>query len=105
MRFLLVLGLFFGGWGLPRAVLADCACFCVDGAAKTLCTAVEEAQASADACGARASQVCPVNLDPLEPQAYPAPADGAVNCRDVQVFDGAAGQHTSLKVCDVQPSA
>jgi hypothetical protein len=89
----------------PAPVTAECGCFCVDGAPLTLCMKVDDAQARVDRCGSRASEVCPVPLDAPARRAYPAPVEGALNCRDVQVYDSGTGSHTSRKVCDVEPAA
>ncbi|MFU8815755.1 MAG: hypothetical protein ACNA7W_10445 [Pseudomonadales bacterium] len=87
------------------AVAAQCGCFCVDGAPVTLCASVDAAQANVDACGARASERCPVSFDVPARQVYPSPVEGATNCRDVYVHDAEAGAHAARKVCDVEPEA
>jgi hypothetical protein len=87
----------------PPLAVAECGCFCVDGARITLCTGVDEAQANVDRCGLRPGQTCPVSLDVPARQAYPAPVEGVMNCRDAYVYDAGAESHASLKVCDVEP--
>jgi hypothetical protein len=104
MRFLSV-GLILAGVLAAPAAVAECECFCVNGALQTLCTTVEEAQSNVNRCAGRAPSSCPVDLDAPTAEQYPAPADDATNCRDVQVYDAGAGQHTAVKVCDVVPSA
>ena len=84
---------------------ADCTCLCMDGAPATVCSTLESARTNTDACAARAPDTCPVDLQWRGGERYPAPADGAVNCREVRVWDATASSHRSVRVCDVQPTA
>ncbi len=79
----------------------DCGCLCVDGLARTLCQSVEEAQLQPNMCPA--GFVCPPPplADQEAPVYYDAPADHAHNCREVRIWDEAAGAYTGVKVCDV----
>lgn len=90
--FLLVVG---------SAVWADCACFCVDGAPKTLCTAVSEAQAEPNECPALSPNSCPADPDNVSGAVHDAPEEGATNCRDVRVWDAAKNRFSNVKACDV----
>ena len=80
--------------------MAQCDCYCVDGALRTLCTGLEEAQAGDNLCAGRDLGTCPASLDPLAPQSYAAPADGAENCRDARVWNVEASSYVTLKICD-----
>ena len=82
---------------------ADCACLCVDGTLKTICTAPDEVRANLGICGERANQGCPVSAEPLAPESYDPP-DGAQNCRKVQVYDAKSDGYLAAKVCDVAPA-
>jgi hypothetical protein len=79
---------------------AECACFCVEGQARTLCTTVTEAQQDPTLC--RADQAaCPAPDAAAAATGYEAPAEGATNCRDMQVWDPAQNDYVSVKACDV----
>ena len=90
--FLLVLG---------SAVWADCACLCVDGSPKTLCTTVSEAQAEPNECPALAPNTCPADLENVSGGVHEAPEEGATNCRDVRIWDTANDRFSNVKACDV----
>lgn len=107
----MVVGLGSGlGLGLLVELLTvwgQCGCMCVEGAHRTLCTSVLEAQAEPDACGLQLSRsLCPVDV-PVDAEGatpltrYPPPVENAVNCREVRIWDDAQNGYTSVKVCDV----
>lgn len=80
---------------------ADCACFCANGELKTLCTTVEEAQANPALCPVYAASSCPLSSADAGGASYEAPAKGATNCRDLQVWDSVRGRYVDVKACDV----
>lgn len=80
---------------------AECACFCVNGGLKTLCTTVEEAQDQPTLCSAFAPRACPAGSGEHTGASYDAPEDGAINCRDIRVFDALGGVFRDVKACDV----
>ena len=90
--FLLVLG---------STVWANCACFCVDGSPKTLCTTVSEAQGEPNECPALSPNSCPADLETVSGGVHEAPEAGATNCRDVRVWDAALDRFSNVKACDV----
>jgi len=79
---------------------AVCECYCVDGVLRTLCSGVDEAQQGVTQCLDRAASLCPV-ADPSASQTYDPPEEGAENCRDAKVWDPAAGEFKTRKICDV----
>lgn len=86
---------------IGSAAWSDCACFCVGGQLKTMCTAVGEAQNSPNLCPATESASCPIDDSAAAGASYDSPDSDAVNCRDVQVFDAIRGEYVSAKACDV----
>jgi len=80
---------------------ADCACFCVNGELRTMCTTVEEAQNDPVLCPVYAAASCPLESVSTSGEAYEAPVDGATNCRDVRVWDSVSGAYIDVKACDV----
>jgi len=95
-------GLLFGAVALlSGSASADCACFCVDGNMKTLCSSVEEAQANPTLCDLSSPMACPSEFRGPERATYDAPHGDAANCRDVRVYDAARGDFTTVKACDV----
>lgn len=88
----------------PSHAGAECRCLCMDGSYRTLCTSLVDAQAGVDACAGTPPRTCPARPDgPVK--SYAPPEAGADNCRDAQVFDRVAGEHITVKVCDVLPSS
>ena len=87
-----------------NAALSDCACFCADGELQTMCSDVTEAQADPVACSPLLAQSCPEESRAEAGQKYTSPQSGAVNCRDVRVFDSRRGQFVTIKACDVLES-
>lgn len=85
-------------WGM--SAWGDCACFCVDGEQRTLCTEVGEAQDGANLCANNGGAACPQTFDSSTADTYDAP-EGAQNCRDVQVYDAIRGEYVSAKACNV----
>ena len=83
------------------AAWSDCACFCVSGELQTMCSTVEEAQSDVSSCAAQAARACPEESYTPASASYDAPEDGAVNCRDVRVFDALRGQFVDVRACDV----
>ena len=86
---------------LGSAAWSDCACFCVDGNLKTLCSTVEEAQENPAVCPLAESSVCPTSSDAASGWTYESEDEGAVNCRDVRVWDADDGVFHDVKACDV----
>jgi hypothetical protein len=80
---------------------ADCACFCVDGELRTMCSTVEEAQGNPTLCATYQGVACPVDSDQGDSVSYDSPKDGAVDCRNERVWDSLEGAFTDVKVCDV----
>jgi hypothetical protein len=80
---------------------AECACFCVNGDLKTMCSAVDEAQGNPALCSDYANRACPSEPGSRESASYDAPVEGATNCRDIRVFDPSRGVFTDVKACDV----
>ncbi len=80
---------------------AECACFCVDGELRTMCTTVEEAQGNPSHCAAHMQRACPEDPAGATGATYETPAEGAENCRDLRVFDALHGTFKDLKACDV----
>lgn len=87
----------------PGSALATCACLCLDGTFRTVCSAPEALQNTADVCQARSGQGCASPPQRDQTRTYPAPAEGVGNCRDAQVFDAAADDYIVVRVCDVAP--
>lgn len=86
---------------LSSGANADCACLCVDGNMKTLCSSVEEAQANPTLCDLSSPMACPSDFRGPEGATYDSPHDEATNCRDLRVYDPARGDFVSVKACDV----
>lgn len=85
---------------VAQPYLVDCGCFCMDGVPKTLCLSVDEAMAKPYVCPPQMS--CPLpQPESVGPRYYDAPADNAVNCREVRVWDAALAAYRSVRVCDV----
>jgi len=80
---------------------AACACFCVNGDLKTMCSSVEEAQANPTLCDATTPVRCPTEIGAEQGATYDPPHEAAGNCRDVRVFDPGQGGFTTVKACDV----
>lgn len=93
---LLASGLFASG-----TAAAECACFCVDGELKTMCTTVEAAQENPTLCSAYRSLSCPEDPGDAPTASYAPPEAGATNCRDLRIFDALRGVFTSIRACDV----
>ena len=87
----------------PVSAAARCDCLCLDGRRATVCTTLEEASLQVNACAGQRPDGCPVNLAAPPARGYPAPEAGAVNCRDAQVYEPGAGDHSAVRVCDVEP--
>lgn len=76
-----------GMLGGPSAS-ADCACQCVEGAARTVCSSLEEARKNPNRCGVGPTQVnCPLPPPPTEAPIQYAPPDGASACRSARLWD------------------
>ena len=80
---------------------SDCACFCVDGELATMCTDVAEAQDSPSLCPTNGTASCPQEAEASTSASYDAPADGAVNCRNIRVYDAIRGEYVTTKACNV----
>ena len=86
---------------LAGSAWSDCACFCVSGELQTMCTTVAEAQADTTSCPSYSAQSCPEEPGSATASTYDSPEEGAVNCRDVRVFDALRGRFVDVKACDV----
>ena len=80
---------------------SDCACFCVDGELATMCTEVGEAQDSPNLCPNSGSASCPQEPEVGSSAAFESPAEGAVDCRNIRVFDAIRGEYVTAKACNV----
>ena len=79
---------------------ANCVCMCIDGAARTVCSEIDEAQANPSAC--LSAYQCPQVTDVPTGDSYVAPVEGAVHCRDAFAWNNNTKEYgTPLKVCDV----
>jgi len=81
---------------------AICACQCIEGVPRTLCTTIEEAADNPDRCGARSHRgECPPAPPGFEPGLFEPPAPGARDCREARLLDPATGSYsTTARVCD-----
>jgi hypothetical protein len=86
---------------LGSAAWSDCACFCVAGELKTMCTSVDEAQDNPTLCPPADSASCPQDDGAPSAASYDSPDGNAINCRDVRVFDAILGEYVTTKACDV----
>lgn len=80
---------------------AECACFCVNGNLKTMCTTIDEAQQEPTLCGVFDYEACPSESGERPSASYDAPEEGATNCRDIRVYDALRGVFQDVKACDV----
>jgi hypothetical protein len=85
---------------------ANCACQCIEGVARTLCTTVAEAQANPNACGGGAQKVaCDVAPPSTEASLRYEPPLGATDCRGARLWDPHTHSYTVVaKVCDLAPA-
>jgi len=79
----------------------DCGCLCVEGMPKTVCQSIEEAQRQTNLCPLDLRCPSPPQADGDAPMRFDAPGEHARNCREVRVWDEAAGGYTGVRVCDV----
>ena len=86
---------------LGSSALADCACFCADGELRTMCTSVAEAQHSAGLCVDAGASACLDATDPMLSTNYESPEAGALNCRDVRIWNPQTRVHLETPACDV----
>jgi hypothetical protein len=82
---------------------ANCACQCIEGVARTLCTTLGEAQANPSACGAGEHKVaCDAAPPVTEPLQRYQPPEGAVDCRGARLWDPHTHSYAVVaKVCDL----
>ena len=80
---------------------AECACFCANGGLSTMCTTVSEAQDNPTLCATNSFE-CPLDSGAPENVGYEAPAEGAVNCRSMRVWDALESSYADIRVCDVE---
>ena len=88
-------------------VSANCACQCIEGVARTLCTTLDEAQANPSACGTGEQKVaCEIAPPATEtPQRYDPP-HGAVDCRGARLWDPRSNSYAVVaRVCDLDRDA
>ncbi len=86
---------------VSSASWSDCACFCVAGELATLCTGVGEAQDNPNLCPDPADASCPQDSGGSTAQSFETPADGAIDCRSVRVYDAVRGEYVTTRACDV----
>jgi hypothetical protein len=86
---------------------ANCACQCIEGVARTLCTTVDEAQANPNACGGGDQKVaCEIAPPSTEAVQRYEPPHGAVDCRGARLWDPHSNSYTVVaKVCDLDRDA
>lgn len=80
---------------------SDCACFCVEGELKTMCTSVDDAQQGPSLCPSADSASCPQDDGASSSASYESPDSEAVNCRDVRVYDAIRREYVIARACDV----
>ena len=83
-------------------VLPDCRCGCVNGAAMTLCTSIDAAQAQHDLCPSDLR--CPSPGEAAELQRLDAPDPAATDCRRTMVWSVAEADYVPRNLCDVLAS-
>ena len=76
-----------------------CACFCLEGSLKTLCTDVEDAQDGLNECSVSEVTICPNPTGNSSSWSYGAPEEGGFNCRDARIWKN--NGFVIIKVCDV----
>ncbi len=90
---------------LARYQFVRCECACVEGRALTLCDSLDQAQENPHQCAN--SLQCP-SFEASQPDSLrlllDPPQDGAVNCRQVQVWDTLAESYRVKRICDVLSS-
>jgi hypothetical protein len=79
-----------------------CACRCVEGTARTVCTTLDEAAANPQLCASTTPHAeCPIAPAGFEPQQFPPPVPGALDCREARLWEPATGGYTTTtRVCD-----
>ena len=79
-----------------------CACRCVEGLARTVCTTLDEAAQDPVLCAPQAQRGdCPAPPAGFEPQQFSPPSPGARDCREARLWDPESGGYTTTtKVCD-----
>ena len=89
------------------SVSANCACQCVEGVARTLCTTLDEAQADPSACGEGVQKVaCEIAPTSTEAPRRYEPPHGAVDCRGARLWDPHTNSYGVVaKVCDLDRDA
>jgi hypothetical protein len=69
-----------------------------------MCTTVGEAQDNPTMCGSYSTVACPLAGEQGESVTYDAPAEGAVDCRSMRVWDGLEASYADVRVCNVLES-
>ncbi|HTK98780.1 MAG TPA: hypothetical protein VL379_12180 [Pseudomonadales bacterium] len=89
------------------ASAANCACQCIEGVARTLCTTVAEAQANPNACGVGEQRVaCEIAPPSSVPVQRYEPPEGAVDCRGARLWDPRSNSYAVVaKVCNLDRDA
>jgi hypothetical protein len=85
----------------PNA-FGTCACRCVEGLARTVCTTLDEAAQNPVLCAPSSMRgECPAAPPGFEPQQFAPPVPGARDCREARLWDPETGGYTTTtKVCD-----
>lgn len=88
---------------LLAPVSSDCACLCIDGAARTVCKNLGDAQAKPNLCTANGTlrRSCPLPAEEFTPERFTAPGEGATDCREARVWQPSSGRYDRVvKVCE-----
>lgn len=79
-----------------------CACMCVDGKSRTVCTTETEAAGTAALCTHHDADACPTPTGATASQPLDAPSEQAENCRTARAYDRRTGSFAhDINVCDV----
>jgi len=86
---------------VPTA-FGTCACRCVEGLARTVCTTLDEAAQNPTMCAPATHRGdCPAPPEGFEPQQFTPPLPGARDCREARLWDPDTGAYTTTtRVCD-----
>ena len=107
MARMLITPLMAGFAFIANPAWANCSCQCVEGAARTVCTSVDEARADPSACGVLPHRVAcePASQTAAPPRRFDPPP-GAKNCHAVRMWDPRRNDYSVIaKVCDPKRDA
>jgi hypothetical protein len=63
---------------------------------------VTEAQHSTGLCASTSAAVCQNGEDPVLGTTYDSPVAGAINCRDIRIWDSESAVYIEFPACDVE---